>query len=74
MIFSQIVPCGSILGPITQQVAESTSLASNTKVIASCSHDTGAAVVGTPAESGQKDWAYLSSGTWSLLGLNWMHP
>jgi len=68
-LFPEIVPCGSILGPITEQVAESTGLASNTKVIASCSHDTGAAVVGTPAQSGQKDWAYLSSGTWSLLGV-----
>ena len=68
-LFPEIVPCGSVLGPITDQVVESTGLASNTKVIASCSHDTGAAVAGIPAQSGQEDWAYLSSGTWSLLGI-----
>ena len=73
-LFPEIVPCGSILGQINEQVADSTGLASNTKVIASCSHDTGAAVVGTPAQSEQKDWAYLSSGTWSLLGIELAAP
>lgn len=40
-------------------------------VIASVCHDTGAAVVGVPATN--KNYAYLSSGTWSLLGLELDH-
>ena len=37
------------------------------KVVAGCVHDTGAAVAAVPAEAGE-DWAYISSGTWSLVG------
>jgi len=39
----------------------------NTNVIAVASHDTASAVVGTPSE--EEKWAYLSSGTWSLIGV-----
>jgi rhamnulokinase len=38
-------------------------------VVATCSHDTGAAVAGVPADTGGAGWAYLSTGTWSLLGV-----
>ena len=41
-------------------------------MIASCSHDTGAAVAAVPAEG--DSWAYLSSGTWSLLGVELPEP
>lgn len=41
-------------------------------VIAPATHDTGSAVVGVPAT--QTDYAYLSSGTWSLIGLELPHP
>lgn len=41
-------------------------------VIASAGHDTGAAVVGIPTTT--QEYAYLSSGTWSLLGLELDHP
>jgi rhamnulokinase len=41
--------------------------------VATCSHDTGAAVAAVPAE-GKDDWAYLSSGTWSLLGMELPAP
>jgi rhamnulokinase len=37
------------------------------EVIASCSHDTAAAVAAVPARG--SDWAYISSGTWSLMGV-----
>jgi rhamnulokinase len=42
------------------------------EVIASCSHDTGAAVAAVPASG--DNWAYLSSGTWSLMGVEWPKP
>ena len=37
------------------------------QVVAGLSHDTGCAVAAVPADDGD-DWAYLSSGTWSLVG------
>lgn len=42
------------------------------EVLASCSHDTGAAVAAVPASG--EDWAYLSSGTWSLMGVELAKP
>lgn len=41
-------------------------------VIVPASHDTASAVVGVPTTS--KDYAYLSSGTWSLIGLELPQP
>jgi len=71
-IFPEIVPSGTVLGPLTPEVAAETGL-SGAKVIATCSHDTGAAVAAVPAEPGD-DWAYLSSGTWSLIGVELPAP
>ena len=70
-IFPPIVPCGSRLAPLRRELACETGLA-EIDVVASCSHDTAAAVVAVPAE-GQK-WAYISSGTWSLLGVELHSP
>jgi rhamnulokinase len=61
-LFPRIVPCGTVLGPASTRWPE----LGQAKVIASCSHDTAAAVAAVPAQG--KNWAYLSSGTWSLLG------
>jgi rhamnulokinase len=66
-VFPGIVPSATVLGPLTPEVAEETKL-SGAQVVATCSHDTGAAVAAVPAGEGS-DWAYLSSGTWSLLGV-----
>ena len=71
-IFPQLVPPGTVLGPLLPEVASETGL-SELQVVATCSHDTGAAVAAVPAE-GEDDWAYLSSGTWSLLGLELPQP
>jgi rhamnulokinase len=70
-IFTPIVPSGTRLGPLKCELAEETGL-TFTEVIASCSHDTGAAVAGVPASG--KNWAYISSGTWSLLGMELAEP
>ncbi len=37
------------------------------RLIAPCCHDTASAIAGIPAEG--DDWAYISSGTWSLVGM-----
>ncbi len=71
-IFPEIVPSGTRLGPLLPDVAAETGL-DGAEVIATCSHDTGAAVAAVPARRGE-DWAYLSSGTWSLIGVELPAP
>lgn len=71
-IFPPIVPPGTVLGPLLPEVAAETRLR-GAQVIATCSHDTGAAVAAVPAEAGA-DWAFLSSGTWSLIGAELPQP
>lgn len=70
-LFPEVIPSGSIIGPLCEELAESLDL-EGTQVIASCSHDTAAAVAAVPAEG--DNWAYLSSGTWSLLGVELTSP
>ena len=70
-IFPRLVPSGTLLGPILEDVAEETGL-SGVQVVATCSHDTGAAVAAVPAQG--DDWAFLSSGTWSLIGVELPEP
>ena len=66
-IFPEIVPSGTVLGPSLPELG-----LGGTKVVASCSHDTGGAVAAVPAEG--RGWAYISSGTWSLLGIESKKP
>ena len=70
-IFPKIVPSGTRLGPLLPELAKTSGL-TGVEVIASCSHDTGAAVAAVPASG--KNWAYLSSGTWSLIGVERATP
>jgi rhamnulokinase len=60
-----IVPSGTALGAVSPE--------QDLQVIASCSHDTGSAVAATPAKEG-KNWAYISCGTWSLIGVERDQP
>lgn len=64
-LFPDLVPSGTLLGPMEREVGLETNL-KDAQVIASCSHDTAAAVAAIPGQG--QDWAFLSSGTWSLLG------
>ena len=66
-LFPEIVPAGAVLGPVSPEFG-----LTGAQVVASCSHDTGAAVAAVPATG--KGWAYLSSGTWSLLGAEVKKP
>ncbi len=65
-LFPAIVPSATVLGPLLPDISTETGLGP-VPVIATCSHDTGAAVAAVPAIG--RDWAYLSSGTWSLIGV-----
>jgi rhamnulokinase len=65
----KIVSPGTELGVIRKSLAEHTNLA-GVKVVAPPSHDTASAVAGVPTmKTGKSNWAYISSGTWSLMGV-----
>ncbi len=70
-LFAPVVGSGTVLGSLRPALVASTGLRS-TRVVATCSHDTGAAVAAVPATG--EDWAFLSSGTWSLLGVELPQP
>lgn len=61
-----IVHPGSLIGQLKKEIAEETG-AYNANIYAVGSHDTASAIAAIPAEG--DDWAFLSSGTWSLLGV-----
>jgi rhamnulokinase len=58
---------GDVLGALLPEVVEETGLSPSTPVIAVGSHDTASSVVAVPAAD--ERFAYISSGTWSLVGL-----
>lgn len=60
-----IVPPGTIVGKV-QGALTKLSAFQDTKLIAPACHDTASAIAGIPANG--EDWAYISSGTWSLVG------
>jgi rhamnulokinase len=77
-VFTEIVPPATALGTLLPSVAGAAGLPATTPVTAVASHDTGSAVaavpvassdvvLGTPGTTGET-YAYVSSGTWSLVG------
>ena len=70
-LFAPICPSGTKLGPLKKNLATETGLPP-IEVIAGCSHDTAAAVAAVPASG--ENWAFLWSGTWSLMGVEWPQP
>jgi len=65
-ILGKIVMPGHVVGTLTDDLAEESELG-KIPVIAVAGHDTGCAVAAIPAEN--ENFAYLSSGTWSLMGI-----
>jgi rhamnulokinase len=63
----RIVPPGTVLGPMHSELlpAGTTDVP---MVVACCAHDTASAVAAVPAR-GERPWAFISSGTWSLVGM-----
>jgi len=62
-----IVDPGTVLGTLRKEIAQAIDAPADIQVIVPASHDTASAVAAVPA-TGSANWAYLSSGTWSLLG------
>jgi rhamnulokinase len=70
-IFPRVIPSCTQLGVLTPAVRAETGLG-KVPVVAGCVHDTAAAVAAIPAEG--EGWAYISSGTWSLAGMELTAP
>jgi rhamnulokinase len=62
----RIVPPGTIVGKIQQSPLADLPAFRNALLIAPACHDTASAIAGIPASG--DDWAFISSGTWSLVG------
>jgi len=70
-IMPEIINPGVVIGPLTDQLAEESGLG-KVPVVAVAGHDTGSAIAAIPAEN--ERFAYLSSGTWSLMGIEVIDP
>jgi rhamnulokinase len=69
-LMPEIVEAGTDLGPLRADVQSEAGLA-GARIVAPGTHDTACAVAGTPLAKG---WAYISSGTWSLIGVERRAP
>ena len=63
-LLGRLIEPGTPLGPLADGVRDDTGL--DAPLVATCGHDTSAAVAAVPAEG--DDWAFLSCGTWGILG------
>ena len=71
-ILPKVIMPGTILGPLLASVCAETGLTSAPPVIAGATHDTGAAIAAIPGLDPHS--AYISSGTWSLMGMEIAAP
>ncbi|MDE2508679.1 MAG: rhamnulokinase [Planctomycetota bacterium] len=77
-ILPELIDPGTVLGPLRKSVADEVGV-QNLTVIAPATHDTASAVAAVPADRPSRpgappDWCYISSGTWSLLGVEVAAP
>lgn len=71
-LFPPLIQPGEAYGNLLPEIAAAVDLPRETTVVAVGSHDTASAVVAVPARNDA--FAYISSGTWSLVGLELQHP
>lgn len=65
-LFNQIIPSGTIVGKLKSEISVETGI-DEIDVIAAACHDTASAVAAIPFQSGSS--AFISSGTWSIIGI-----
>jgi rhamnulokinase len=70
-IMQEIIEPGTIIGPLESRMADEFGM-TGVDITAVASHDTGSAIASIPAED--EHFAYISSGTWSLMGIESEHP
>lgn len=68
-IFGEVLPPGTVVGPLRPELADE--LGGSFPIIATASHDTASAVAGIPGEG---HYAFISSGTWSIIGTELPEP
>jgi rhamnulokinase len=77
-ILPEILEPGSVIGPLRPDIARELGIKTAPPVIASASHDTAAAVAAVPVSDSplaeNETWGYISSGTWSLMGIELDQP
>jgi rhamnulokinase len=77
-ILPELIEPGTEVGPLLASVTDDAGVHAKLPVIAPATHDTASAVAAVPATGntaqGSPDWCYLSSGTWSLLGVELPRP
>lgn len=71
-LFGKVTMPGETVGILKDDIADECGLRHGIPVIAVAGHDTGSAVAAVPAT--EKGFAYLSSGTWSLMGIETREP
>ncbi|MFD1734548.1 rhamnulokinase family protein [Deinococcus malanensis] len=70
-LLPEVIAPGTVIGEVSPGIALEMGL-KGTRVIAPATHDTASAVAAVPAQG--PHWAYLSSGTWSLVGVETLEP
>ena len=70
-IMHPVILPGTIVGPVNDDICQQAGI-SSIPLIAIASHDTASAIAAVPSEG--NNWAYLSSGTWSLMGIEVDQP
>ena len=72
-LLTEIVEPGTVIGPVLDSITHDLGIGgAHIPVIVPASHDTGSAVAAVPAEG--EDYVYISSGTWSLMGIDVREP
>ena len=71
-LLPRLVPSGTVCGPVIEELRRLPQLV-NARVVATCSHDTAAAIAAVPARAEQR-WAYLHSDSWSQFGVELPAP
>jgi rhamnulokinase len=70
-LMQEILQPGTVIGEMNKDISQHVGW-KPVPVVAVASHDTGSAVAAVPAHG--QDWAYISSGTWSLMGIETKKP
>ena len=71
-IQTPVVYAGDVIGQVDPVILKETGLKKPVKIITPCTHDTSCAALAIPDHG--KDWIFISSGTWSLLGTETEKP